>query len=166
MGDVIDYVELDILNFRDMLCRDRVQVFGNDFPKSDPEELRVVKTFTNCVLHRFCESASLTVGIIPHFRFECFVIMRIGTARRRGIRPSPIFSCPLSGANTTAAAILNPLKGKEWRIKKNQRIFGINAVNAPHFACRHGGYAQLHLSAWCSAAPKTSAADSLPGRYV
>jgi hypothetical protein len=39
-------------------------------------------------------------------------------------------------------------------------------VNAPHFAYRHGGYAQLHLSAWCSAAPITSAADSLPGRYV
>jgi hypothetical protein len=77
MWDVVNYVELSVLNFWDILRGDRVQVFGNDFPKSDSEELCIVKAFAECMLHRLCESASLTVRIIPHSQFKCFVIVHI-----------------------------------------------------------------------------------------
>jgi hypothetical protein len=39
MWDILDYIDLTILYFWDMLCGDRVQVLGNDFPKPDPEKL-------------------------------------------------------------------------------------------------------------------------------
>ncbi len=66
MWDIIDYVELRVLNFRNVVCRNCVHVFGDDVPKSDPEGLRIVDAFTEHMLHRLCESAPLTVGIVPH----------------------------------------------------------------------------------------------------
>ncbi len=66
MWNIVDYVELGVFDSWYILRGDQVYTFGDDFPKSDPEELRIMEAFTERMFHCLYETTSLTVRIVSH----------------------------------------------------------------------------------------------------